>query len=132
MRSTNRILKEIAVLECENGKIFQARSLRARSHNLDFLNVSVLSNTVVYSSGGSRICEKGGGGGAGNPNSSMPCPKIGQNRPKKQKSAEKRGAAADSAPPWIRHWFIAPYYYEKIKAYNYVSEALARFARSCI
>ena len=62
MRSTNRILKEIAVLECENGKIFQARSLRARSHNLDFLNVSVLSNTVVYSSGGSRICEKGGGG----------------------------------------------------------------------
>ena len=30
---------------------FQARSLRARSHNLfiDFLNVSVLSDTVVYS-----------------------------------------------------------------------------------
>ena len=49
IRSTNRILKEIAVLECENGKIFQARSLRARSHNLDFLNVSVLSDTVVYS-----------------------------------------------------------------------------------
>ena len=43
---TNRILKEIAVLECENGKSF-----RARSHNLfvDFLNVSVLSDTVVYS-----------------------------------------------------------------------------------
>ena len=37
-------MKEIAVLECENGKIF-----RARSHNLDFLNVSVLSDTVVYS-----------------------------------------------------------------------------------
>ena len=38
-------------LECENGKSFQARSLRARSHNLfiDFLNVSVLSDTVVYS-----------------------------------------------------------------------------------
>ena len=32
-------------------KSFQARSLRARSHNLfiDFLNVSVLSDTVVYS-----------------------------------------------------------------------------------
>ena len=30
------------------GKKFQARSLRARSHNLDFLNVSVLSDTVVY------------------------------------------------------------------------------------
>ena len=42
-------MKEIAVLECENGKIFRARSLRARSHNLDFLNVSVLSDTVVYS-----------------------------------------------------------------------------------
>ena len=69
IRSTNRILKEIAVLECENGKIFQARSLRARSHNLEFLNVSVLSDTVVYSA--------------------------------------------------------IPYY-------NYVSEALARFARSCI
>ena len=54
------------------GKKFQARSLHARSHKLDFLNVSVLSNTVVY-----------------------------------------------SAIP-----------YEKIKAYNYVSEALARFARS--
>ena len=54
------------------GKNFQACSLHARSHNLDFLNVSVLSNTVVY-----------------------------------------------SAIP-----------YEKIKAYNYVSEALARFARS--
>ena len=42
--STNRILKEIAVLECENGKSF-----RARSHNLfiEFLNVSVLSDTVV-------------------------------------------------------------------------------------
>ena len=65
-------MKEIAVLECENGKIFQARSLRARSHNLDFLNVSVLSDTVVY-----------------------------------------------SAIP-----------YEKIKAYNYVSKALARFARA--
>ena len=49
--STNRILKEIAVLECENGKSFRACSLRARSHNLfiDFLNVSVLSDTVVYS-----------------------------------------------------------------------------------
>ena len=46
----------------------------ARSHNLDFLNVSVFSDTVVY-----------------------------------------------SAIP-----------YEKIKAYNYVSKALARFARSCI
>ena len=47
----NRILKEIAVLECENGKSFRARSLRARSDNLfiDFLNVSVLSDTVVYS-----------------------------------------------------------------------------------
>ena len=46
IRSTNRILKEIAVFECENGKSF-----RARSHNLliDFLNVSVLSDTVVYS-----------------------------------------------------------------------------------
>ena len=32
--------------KCEN---FQARSLRARSHNLDFLNVSILSDTVVYS-----------------------------------------------------------------------------------
>ena len=44
---TNRILKEIAVLECENGK----SSKLARSHNLfiDFLNVSVLSDTVVYS-----------------------------------------------------------------------------------
>ena len=42
----NRILKEIAVLECEYGKSF-----RARSHNLfiDFLDVSVLSDTVVYS-----------------------------------------------------------------------------------
>ena len=28
--------------------------------------------------------------------------------------------------------FIAPYHMRKIKAYNYVSEALARFARSCI
>ena len=39
-------MKEIAVLECENGKSFQARS-----HNLfiDFLDVSVLSDTVVYS-----------------------------------------------------------------------------------
>ena len=48
---SDRILKEIAVLECENWKSFQARSLRARSHNLfiDFLNVSVLSDTVVYS-----------------------------------------------------------------------------------
>ena len=44
-------MKEIAVLECENGKSFRARSLRARSHSLfvDFLNVSVLSDTVVYS-----------------------------------------------------------------------------------
>ena len=39
----------MAVLEWENGKIVQARSLHARSHNLDFLNVSVLSDTVVYS-----------------------------------------------------------------------------------
>ena len=33
-------IEGIAVLECENGKIFQARSLRARSHNLfiDILN----------------------------------------------------------------------------------------------
>ena len=46
----------------------------ARSHSLDFLNVSVLSDTAVY-----------------------------------------------SAIP-----------YEKIKAYNFVSEAHARFARSCI
>ena len=47
----HRILKEIAVLECENGKSSQARSLRARSHNIfiDFLNVSVLSDTVVCS-----------------------------------------------------------------------------------
>ena len=45
-------MKEIAVLECENGKSFQARSLRARSHNylfIDFLNVSVFSITVFYS-----------------------------------------------------------------------------------
>ena len=49
-------------------------SKHARSHNLDVLNVSVLSDTVVY-----------------------------------------------SAIP-----------YEKIRAYNYVSEALACFARSCI
>ena len=43
------MLKEI-VLECKNVNIFQARSLRARSHmHLDFLNVSFLSDTVVYS-----------------------------------------------------------------------------------
>ena len=45
-------------------------------------------------------------GWAGNPNSSILRPKIGQNRQKQQKKiAEKRGggAAADSAPSWIRH-----------------------------
>ena len=68
--------------------------------------------------GGSRICEKGGGGG--NPNSSMPRPKITKIGPppkkkkkKKKKSAEKRGAAADSAPPgsatgWRAKPFHAP------------------------
>ena len=38
-------------------------------------------------------------GGAGNPNSSILRPKIGQNRPKKQKSAEKRGGRGRFAPP---------------------------------
>ena len=44
--STNKILKEIAVLECKNARTF---SKLARSH-IDFLNVSVLSVyiTVVY------------------------------------------------------------------------------------
>ena len=44
-------------------------------------------------------------GWAGNPNSSILRPKIGQNRQKQQqKFAEKGGgAAADSAPSWIRH-----------------------------
>ena len=43
---------------------------------------------------------KRGGGGAGNPNSLIPRPKIGQNRPKKTKIGRKKGgAAADSAPP---------------------------------
>ena len=42
IRITNRILKEIAVLECENAKNFKARSL-TYSYLYLFLNVSVFS-----------------------------------------------------------------------------------------
>ena len=47
IRSTNRILKEIAVLECENAKNKTKKSKHARSALarifIDFLNVSFLS-----------------------------------------------------------------------------------------
>ena len=41
--STNRILKEIAVLECENAKLSKLTRIF-----IDFLNVSVSSDTVIY------------------------------------------------------------------------------------
>ena len=54
------------------------------------------------------ICEKGGGGGAGNPNSSMPRPKITKIGQKKKKSAKKRGGGGPRPirPPRIRHCHV--------------------------
>ena len=41
--SIDKIFKEITVSECENAKIFKARSLRSLAYSQRFLNVSVLS-----------------------------------------------------------------------------------------
>ena len=47
MTKHTSLLKEIAVLECENAEIFQARLLRRSldRHIQIFLNVNVLSDT---------------------------------------------------------------------------------------
>ena len=100
---------------CRLSKIWRVESKSKTCRNGSIcMEMHVMPSFVLYAhiltSGGSRICEKGGPGIQIPRFRARKSAKIGQ---KKQKSAEKKGGPRPiRPPPWIRHCSLPIHYAE--------------------